>query len=651
MNPTEAFFAIPELLALLASSLDRQDLSRLMRTSRFIHSHCSPRFYGSVDVRGTTRLARSRDGMLALEQNAHLVRGIRMDSRFFEYYYECLALAAASEKQPLVGSESAEGVGAGTGVGAGAGRGEDAECMFLGMTNLSRFEYNPPAPGERWNHWDLLPHNKAESVLSKFCLMVPPAQSQHLVSLTLNGMLIKHPKQLGDLARTVSGMTRLCALRLGIQYQDELIDDLILRIFFNLPLSIQKFTVRVKKLGFRANWAEDTVLTSITENMSRRDGPLLKLKEWDVVFDNLQESPQPFFLMFPYCPELELVTMPQLMKVDDEERLVTFIVEHCPKICRLSHKDLVFPTIDDDSGADEALGNHDGVLLKITSQGMPENTLQSFYYDGYYEGQSIHESRLPWILDMQFASLTEIHLRNTRSLCRYSASQLLHLTPVLESLVIIGCTDEWEMPYGLKLQSLNDVSWATDRLRELRLAVDLGYLPISSQDYGNRPSSLSRIHVDIEAMSFGSFLANVGKQKDLRMLDLRVVVPNRARHANYRCWTYHDEIFPGLLTLGGGTVSGCGHDSFRRRRGFLDMLAGLSKLEELRGSVNLNPRDPYGYTTGREEAEWMKEHWPNLKFAEFYPQLEGYQTPPISDPFLWLKEQLPGLTYTDDCSA
>ena len=80
------------------------------------------------------------------------------------------------------------------------------------------------------------------------------------------------------------------------------------------------------------------------------------------------------------------------------------------------------------------------------------------------------------------------------------------------------------------------------------------------------------------------------------------------------------------------------------------MLGGLSKLEELRGSVNLIPRDAYGYTTGQDEAEWMQEHWPNLRVAEFYPT-QARNTYPTAAEFLWLQDRLSGLVYTEDYLA
>lgn len=81
------------------------------------------------------------------------------------------------------------------------------------------------------------------------------------------------------------------------------------------------------------------------------------------------------------------------------------------------------------------------------------------------------------------------------------------------------------------------------------------------------------------------------------------------------------------------------------------MLGGLSKLEEYRGSVNLDPQDAYGYTTGQEEAECMRVHWPKLRVAAFYPVFDKYTPPRVAEEFVRLQKQLPGLIYSDDFSA
>ncbi|KAG9064649.1 hypothetical protein KI688_002907 [Linnemannia hyalina] len=672
---TEVFFGIPELVAQVLSFLDRQDLSRLMRTSRHMYTTTAPLLFHYIDLRAIPdrRLAYTRNGLTSLARNAHLVKAIRMDGDFFDHYYECLATAAASE-QPQdfttrTGTEAGIGPPA-TGIHTFVDRRFPLAATavtslelvkFPRMNNLSRFEYNLPPPGGDWDDAKIRYTDDAHLVLSRFSLMIPPAQTPHLVSLTLNGPLIRHQRDLNLLTQTVAGMTGLQTLRLGIDHAEHIMYDLVPRIFFKLPSSIQVFMIRVMDVGdsweSRREGRDDTTPTA--QEAYRRDGPFLKLKEWDVYVNYLMDNPEHYFLMLPYCPELELVMVPQMLNQDDEDTLAQFIVRQCPKLRRLSRMDLGFSLsdYDEDDEEDEDMwseyGKCDGVMMKLTSEVMPEDTLESFYYEGYYENSDLLPPRLTSMLSAQFQSLREVHLRRTRNMHGYSITQLLHFAPLLESLVIQGGEEGWdEAPsFGVSLQHLSDVSWASSRLQELRVEVDFGYL--SSMLMNSRPYSLDSLSVDIMALSLGGLVANIGKQTDLRVLDLRVAIPRQIEFWNGHSWTYRDEAFPGLLSLGYRPGNGQGHGGGhgdRLKRGYLDMLGGLSKLEELRGSVNLIPRDAYGYTIGREEAEWMHEHWPKLRVAEFYPT-QAKDTYPAAAEFLWLQNQLPGLVYTDDLSA
>ncbi|KAF9150512.1 hypothetical protein BG015_007697 [Linnemannia schmuckeri] len=669
-SAADLFFGIPELVAILASVMELQDLSRFILTNRFVHTHSLPLFrlarqYHSLDLRALSSQHNfsAPDEIAALLRNVHLVRNLRVDTEFFDHYYNCLASAAVSKQRQVDSTEAGELAEGAGGAGGAAAMGVQTtvdtqfvtassatsltEVMIPRMTKLIRFEHNPPGPDEEWNSPSLRRLGRAEPVFSKFCLMIPPAQASHLQSLTLNGMRIKHQRELNNVAQTIAGMTGLQTLRLGIERPEEVRKDVVPRIFFELPSSIQVFMIRPKDLGYQPAWlevVEGVEATLATENVYERDGPLRKLREFDVCEDHLMDDPEPYFLMLPYCPELEQVMVPQMVDRDDEEILAHFIVTRCPKLRRLSRVDIGFD-IDDDDGEESDYGNYDGVMLHLTTDAMPVNTLESFYYDGYYESHEFQRTRLMSLLSGHMRSLTQVHLRNTRNLCGFSVSQLLNFATVLESLVIDGTRENWEAPFGVPVQRLSDVSWATSRLRELRLEVNVGHLSQPPRRNGpQRPFSLPTTIVDVMILSLGSCLANIGRQKDLQVLELRVALPRHITYRNGNSWTYRDEVFPGLLTLNNRADGGPPDQGIHLRRGFLELLGGLSKLEELRGSVNVSPRDAYGYSTEREEAEWMRMHWPKLRVAEFYPA-KAERPYPITKEFLWLQNELSGLIY------
>lgn len=199
-------FGIPELIALVVSSLDYHDLSRLMRTSRFIHTRCAPLFYKDIDVRVRPRGCRrySIAGFEALVQNAQLVGGIRIDDTFFDFHYECLAANATVEETRVDDEASfggvreglrAEGIrDVGSGGAGGEGTGMDDACIPTSVTpaasttstfgladvvfpNLTLFEYSLPAPGANWVDWTPVGDTNSDGlVFGKFSLMMPPSR-------------------------------------------------------------------------------------------------------------------------------------------------------------------------------------------------------------------------------------------------------------------------------------------------------------------------------------------------------------------------------------------------------------------------------------------------------------------------------------------
>ncbi|KAG0302260.1 hypothetical protein BGZ97_002427 [Linnemannia gamsii] len=330
---------------------------------------------------------------------------------------------------------------------------------------------------------------------------------------------------------------------------------------------------------WEAQGRDDTTPTA--KEAYRRDGPFLELKDFDVELDHLV-SPRPYNLMIPYCPELELLNVPQILEHKGEERLAQFTVAHYPKLKRVSRCDPGFSD-DNEEASESEFGNYDGAILNLTSKSMPKNTLESFCYDGYYESRNLHRARL-------FQSLKEVHLWNCRSLCGFSVTQLLHFPPVLESLTIEN----------------------------------------SSQDTQ---------YNDMAATSLGGLIANIGKQKNLRVLILKVALLRLYVHQGLSPWTYRDEAFPGLLTQNSRAGNGFHDKGGLPKRGFLEMFGGLSKLVELQCSVSLNPRYSYGFSTRREEAEWMLAQWLEFKTAEFYPT-KAESISLIADECLWLQETI-----------
>ncbi|KAF8929643.1 hypothetical protein BGZ47_000963 [Haplosporangium gracile] len=174
-SATHLFFGIPELVAILASVMELQDLSRFILTNRFVYIHSLPSFrlarqYHILDLHALSSQHKfsTPDKIAALLWNVHLVRNFRVDTEFFDHYYNCLASATVSEQRQIDSTAAGEPAGGAGGAGGAAAMGTLAtvetqfvtstssaasltEVMIPRMTNLIRFERNPPGPGEEWN--------------------------------------------------------------------------------------------------------------------------------------------------------------------------------------------------------------------------------------------------------------------------------------------------------------------------------------------------------------------------------------------------------------------------------------------------------------------------------------------------------------------
>ncbi|KAG0203648.1 hypothetical protein BGX33_008974 [Mortierella sp. NVP41] len=617
-SASDQFFRIPELVALVASTMETRDLLRFLRTSRFIHTQCIPHLYRDVDVRADfkCRLLCSQEGLKALARNTHNARGIQMDGHFFDHYYKCLTTVTTTEQvqdrddaSAGIGTEGGAEAGSGTTLGKETGTGA---AMAIGtpppptasspssasspstptlteitiplVTHLSLFDYNYPAPG--LNPFDKYPPElkSGGNVLAKFCHMA--RLTPHLTDVRLSDVEIKHQGHLNHLATTLSRLTDLWTLRLKIDCSNE-------------------------------------------EVINRQERTLCRLKEWDVRGSTM--AVETVLSMLECCPGLESMRIPLLESSRDEGLVARLIVQYCPKLRRLLHHRYM-----DDDDTD------DWLFWRITNA-MPENSLESFSCEDFGEDNEDRERSLKSLLSRHFRSLKEVHLEKCIGVCRTTIGMLLRNVPNLEVLVIDGDT-VYTIAVGLK--NLGGF-WASTRLREFRVMVHMGYpfhwpgvpdhQPVNYQVLAPMPG-------------FKKFMKRLGEQTDLRVSGLKVRDSCHGYHEKERRWTFRDEVFPGLLSLNDKTACGRVDGSYKPGE-FLKMLGRLSKLEELRGSVSLNPWERHGYTTGKNEACWIVMHWPKLRVAEFYPKHRGNTTPPVDPSFLWLQTQLRGLVYSDGSEA
>ncbi|KAG0279725.1 hypothetical protein BGZ95_000388 [Linnemannia exigua] len=178
----------------------------------------------------------------------------------------------------------------------------------------------------------------------------------------------------------------------------------------------------------------------------------------------------------------------------------------------------------------------------------------------------------------------------------------------------------------LRLADAVSMDWASAKVIRLSLTIgftDLQTLYQEQEPYYRRRQPLNLFAEETRQFELlERFYRQIGVLVQLQFLDLRVKYFHA--HGNPINKPYSAATFPGLFSVG---------DKRTDRPGYLQLLAGLTKLKELRGSVSANT-DEAKVTMGWKEVVFMDEVFSNLRVAEFFS--EGA---PLRPPFQWLQEQ------------
>ncbi|OAQ32045.1 hypothetical protein K457DRAFT_16922 [Linnemannia elongata AG-77] len=203
----------------------------------------------------------------------------------------------------------------------------------------------------------------------------------------------------------------------------------------------------------------------------------------------------------------------------------------------------------------------------------------------------------------------------------------------LEDLRFVGTheydyEDIWPYPElygkgcGILLKDAIAAPWACTRIKHLNLLVRINELrtepELGRPAYFHREAPVKLSPIETRYFEpLEHFYRQIGRLTELRHLDLRMDMmgPDGERQNNIP--TYMEVSFPGLLNIGMG------------RPGYLELLGGLSKLKELRGSVFLDTYETE-LRVGAVEVFWMREHWPLLESADFFAGESE-----VTQPFRW----------------
>ncbi|KAF9135561.1 hypothetical protein BGW39_002309 [Mortierella sp. 14UC] len=214
--------------------------------------------------------------------------------------------------------------------------------------------------------------------------------------------------------------------------------------------------------------------------------------------------------------------------------------------------------------------------------------------------------------------------------------EVVHPKAVQTILVECGALEKFEVrqyeTHGglfITLEDAIEKPWACTRVQRFDLTVGVSEreFDLDQEDpyyLRESPIVLTPAEEQLFAM-LEKLYRQVGLLTEVRRLDLRLEWLGDEGFPTQNS-AYNTNSFPALLSLG---------DARTNRPGYLHLLAGLKKLQNLRGSVFMDV-DETEKTVDYREVVWMDDNWRELTIAEFFLNEEGQES---RECFKWLKRQ------------
>ncbi|KAF9142646.1 hypothetical protein BG015_000714 [Linnemannia schmuckeri] len=617
----ESFFTLPELIALVTPHLSRQDIIHLIRTNRRLHDICTPLLWHSVHLleedsfdntnTAQARLLASPEGLRAFYNNINNIRAVYWKADFsWSYLHAVLAYLNTSSSRSSGGQDSLEDMEqdiistyALTHSGSGGMETPDPLAVILlpplrRLTSYKAFtgidsygSTNDDLPSE-YRHG---PHQHQTFWLLRL-------NSSTLVHLDLWTLDLNSSAVVRDLCRTISELQHLRTLRLNGLAPNEIPFRALKVIFFSCPSSLEELYIR-PIVGDR----EETLRLDPLEGgwdygqgpVVLRKEPLHWLKTLEIPSSYTGYQAPLLCSILEHCPALELFQVPSLRSLMATEKVAETIGKYCPHITSL-----VMP---------RPFWDNKGVTIMATMEAIPSQQLTSFELFAYLD---YFPDRLVAAWTRHSETLQTIKLTS----CRTLASAALRTALVnCRSLEVLELTEFYSSKCCLTLEDAVMDKWACTRIRTLNIPVKLttnGKSPL----YLTNPSKGRWKKEDHAHWNMlGRFYAQIGSLTQLRVLDLRsaasIHAPSEVDPDHMREIAFEETCLPGMLIL---------EDLTKERLGYLSKLAGLTQLQELRGSIvwEFMPED--GRMSERE-VDWLVDHLPVLSVAHFLPK--GYEYP------------------------
>ncbi|KAF9117251.1 hypothetical protein BGW39_002413 [Mortierella sp. 14UC] len=653
-----AVLSIPELAHYIAHLVDTTSRLHLSMVNRLLRESWTHLFWQNLDLckdKRADRFLLSPEAQYALDRNRRHVRHLKIEASAFVSIENNLAHLHDNHQLATVPICEA-----------------DLLQMLNSATHISRPtpDYllavppnNPAVPTPlTFSRLTALEYHTAYSYssthipkMSKLCRILN--LHPFLTRVRLGQCFIIDHMDASFLVQAISRLTRLKDLTVDVRFCGVYWDDVIWRLFYNLPTTIEALSLTC---GF--NDPNSPSLRLVDEysylerpkehkeaHQFRPDGPLRHLKRVNISYAGGADSWN-VFRVLDLCPALEAFSPPVNGLVHSSSYLKSKVL-NMPRL-----REFV------------TCGHGTVALLKI----LPPQSLEiiSSRHELMY---MVQNNLLSMISTQQHESIREIRLVRCDHIRGAVIQGILSTCRALEHFSV-----EDKRISSIRLKDLVARKWVCLRLKVLDISVELrqqkttaftqivrgAEMPAVSKKTWKRLRTFYRqlgALTDIEVLNLGIHslemqrLDHKGKVRKFIPYRRNIEIQNTDNNHDSDIWSSDefyppspespplygilhqspDASFPGLLSLGDSNPS-----SFRL--GFLNCLSGLNKLRELRGHVHASTLETRS-TLGRRELKWMLDHWPRLEVIELLPPENEGDDWSILEHIEWFKRQRPDI--------
>ncbi|KAG0278009.1 hypothetical protein BGZ95_004916 [Linnemannia exigua] len=567
----ERVFVIPELLVLIREHLKKRELLSLMRVSKNFHDVFLPAFYEEVDLRHCSYILSSRTATGSLIMSAPHIRNITLDDEFLTIYskgvvaYKDTTNSYIHKSVPLPPMD-----------------------QLSGLSYFSNVDF-------------VLPKDKARYHLIAMHFMRlcwATELSPLLTRLTARRITLNNSHEPGVLARAIGSLVHLRELTIHVESNSVLWTQVLRGLTRHCPALVQDVRLLwTKQEGIYTNVLRLAELDTIDRDEA--DLPIPQKPFLYLTVLNLEDchyvKSEDICPFLARCSRLTSLSVPPVAMEDDMPLVANIISTHCTRLQKVYRRN-----------AKREVSEH-GSMLGFVVGSVTKNTLQTLLI-GSIKSDDPH---LCSMIPNHYESLVSIKFPRCRTLPSETILGILQSCVSLEELVVEG-NDEFLWESAIPMEEAGGKPWASNRIRVLELAIDLGnihelYYPEPPEEPSGR--QLTRI-LQLEA-----FYKRVAAQHRLTSLCLKIADKPEDTTSGQKGRPYENFTFPMMFILGVRNES----QQPIRGSGYLELFSALSQLRTLAGSFN-----SLSFKRGRDvtkaEIDWFRKFWPRIENEYLYTQ-------------------------------